>query len=135
MNKETTTPENTGIDQGTRNPDGTFKQGVSGNPAGKPPGTKHLTTKLWEYLEKVAKDKDGNPDPEQKTYADKLVERIILETIARGNTSLIQMVYDRIDGKPDQGINMNVSGEVGTNSESVMEIARRVSEELKKKKT
>jgi hypothetical protein len=83
----------------------------------------------------VAKDKDGNPDPEQKTYADKLVERIILETIARGNTSLIQMVYDRIDGKPDQGINMNVSGEVGTNSESVMEIARRVSEELKKKKT
>ena len=127
-------PEKAGENQATRGENGQFLPGVSGNPAGKPPGTKHLTTKLFEYLQKVAKDKNGDPDPEQKTYADKLIERILVETVGKGNSSLIQMIYERIDGKPDQGINLNMSGELKT-GDDVMLIAKRVAEELKANKT
>lgn len=112
-----------------------FAPGVSGNPAGKPPGTKHMTTKLWEALQKVAIDKNGEPDKDQKTYADKLIERILIDSIGKGNTQLIQMVLDRIDGKPDQALNLNHSGEGLQPGADVMEIARQVAESLKKKKT
>lgn len=40
-----TEPENSG-----RNQDGTFAPGVSGNPAGKPKGTRHLATRAVENL-------------------------------------------------------------------------------------
>lgn len=105
------------------------------NPAGMRVGTKHMTTKLYEAFQQIAKDKDGNDDKDGKTYADKLAERVIIETIGKGNTSLINMVYDRFDGRPDQGINMSVQTEVHQSTDDVMEIAKRVAEELKKKKT
>lgn len=128
-------PTNNGELMVKRDENGRVLPGSVLNPNGKPLGAKHMTTKLFEALQQIAKDKDGEPDKDGKTYADKLVERIIIETVGKGNTALIQMVYDRLDGKPDQGINMNVTGEMATNTTDVMEIAKRVSDELKKKKT
>lgn len=118
-----------------RDEKGRLLPGQSLNPAGKPAGTKHLSTKLWDALQKVALDEDGHPREDQKTYADLLVQRVMSDAIKKGNTQLIQLAWDRIDGKPEQGINMNVTDTREATTADVMEIAQKVAEELKKKKT
>lgn len=121
----TTKPENTG-----RNQDGTFAPGVSGNPAGKPKGAKHLTTLLFTALQKKVPGKDF-------TYQDKLVERILTEAIVKGKGDMIKLAMNYVDGMPQQGIDITSNDEPikGINDIDVLEIARRVSAELKSKKT
>lgn len=105
-----------------------FAPGVSGNPAGKPKGSKHLTTKLFEALENMTKD--------GKSYSDLLVQRILNDAIVKGNTSMIHMIMNYVDGMPQQGIDVTSNGDsVGTSSIDVLEIAKRVSDDLKIKKT
>lgn len=128
-------PTNDGEKKVIRNEKGQIMPGSVLNPIGKAPGTKHLTTKLWEALQRVALDKNGEPNKDQKTYADQLVERILIDSIGKGNTRLIDMIYDRIDGKPDQALNINHSGEGLQAGADVMEIARQVAQQLKNKKT
>lgn len=50
-------PKNTGYLQG-RDKKGQFIKGISGNPDGKPRGSKNWTTILEEAIETVQKDKD-----------------------------------------------------------------------------
>ena len=119
-----TEPENTGEIKRIK---GRYAPGVSGNPAGKPPGAKHLSTKLLHALEQLAEG--GN------SYADLLNKRVIKDAIEKGNTSLIHLIYNYIDGMPQQGIDLTSKGEQINATTDVMEIAQRVSEELKKKKT
>jgi len=121
----TTNPENTG-----RKQDGTFAPGVSGNPAGKPKGARHLTTLLFEALQKKIPGRD-------ETYQDKLVERILTEAIVKGKGDMIKLAMNYIDGMPQQGIDITTNDEPinGLNDINVLEIARRVSAELKAKKT
>lgn len=107
-----------------------FAPGVSGNPAGKPPGAKHLSTKLFEALMK----KHPN-DPQGRTYAELLTERVLNDAISKGNTNMVNLIYDRVEGKPDQGIKLDVSNETNVSEENVMEIAKRISSELKQNKT
>jgi hypothetical protein len=130
-----TKPEKTGEEQEIRDDKGRFLPGISGNPLGKPVGSKHLTTKLWEALQEVARTKTGELDPEGKKWADKFVERMLIETIAKGNPTLMKEVLDRVDGKVDQGIVLGGGLTAQHSEEAVMEIARRVSDELKQKKT
>lgn len=105
-----------------------FPPGVSGNPAGKPKGTQHLTTKLWAALQQKVK---GTED----TFADKLVQRILNDAIVKGNTTLITTILNRIDGALLQGIDITSNGESIAPGSDVMAIAQRVAEELKQKKT
>lgn len=120
--------ENTGKDPIT----GRFLPGNKLSP-GKPKGTKHLTTKLFAALEEIAKTKDGNPD--KKTYSELLVQRILTEAIVKGNNSMISLIMNYVDGAPMQGIDITTGGEQITSSTDVMEIARKVSNELKNIKT
>ena len=113
-----------------RDENGRLLPGSILNPIGKPPGAKHLSTKLYEALLKTVPD-----DPEQKTYLDMLTRRILKDAIEKGNTNLINLIYDRVEGKPDQGVRLEVSNDLQATEENVMEIAKRVSEELKQKKT
>lgn len=112
-----------------RNEKGQIVSGVL-NPAGKAPGTKHMSTRLNEMLLETI-----SGDPEGRTYKEMLIKRLITKAIEKADPALINIVLDRVEGKPDQGINMNVSGEMASNSVDVMEIARQVSEKLKDKKT
>lgn len=120
-----TKPENTG-----RNKDGTFPPGVSGNPAGKPKGAKHLTTLLFQALQKKIPGRD-------ETYQDKLIERILTEAIVKGKGEQIRMIMNYVDGMPTQGIDITSNDETigGTSDIDVLEIARRVSAQLKQEKT
>ncbi len=130
MTKETKTPLNNGSDMGKpiRDEKGRIVSGVL-NPAGKPKGAKHLTTKLFEALENMTKD--------GKSYSDLLIQRILNDAIVKGNSSMIHMIMNYVDGMPQQGIDLTSNGEtVGDkNSVDVLELARRISLELKDRKT
>lgn len=104
------------------------------NPDGKLPGTKHMSTKLLNALERLATNKDGSQS--EKTYSDLLTERIIKDAIEKGNTSLINLIYSYIDGAPQQGLDLTSGGEkITASSEEVMKIAAEVSKRLKEQKT
>jgi len=107
-----------------------FSPGVSGNPAGKPKGAKHLTTLLFQALQKKIPGKD-------ETYQDKLVERILTEAIVKGKGDQIKMIMNYVDGMPEQGIDVTTNGESVNSASSIdiMEIAKKVSADLKIKKT
>lgn len=85
------TPENSG-----RNQDGTYMRGKSGNPAGKPKGTRHKATQAMMIL----------LDCESEALTRKAVE-LALE----GDTTALKLCLDRIAPplKPcAQGVNMNL---------------------------
>lgn len=105
-----------------------YPPGVSGNPAGKPKGAKHLTTKLWDALQQKVNGTN-------ETYADKLIQRILNDAIAKGNTTLITVILNRIDGALLQGIDITSNGESIAPGTDVMKIAERVAQELKDQKT
>ena len=77
-----------------------FKPGESGNPAGKVPGTLSLKRLLREALEKIYKDKS--------TAADLLIKRLLEKSIVRGDGKMIELVFNYIDGKPKEQVDMNM---------------------------
>jgi hypothetical protein len=87
--------ENAGLKDEKRNPDGTWKEGVSGNPVGKPKGVRHLSTLLKEALLKEGGDSE-------------LVKTLIKKAI-EGNDRSIQEIFDRLEGKPQQAIDLNAN--------------------------
>ena len=102
--------------------------GVSLNPAGKPKGVRHLSALLYELL--TQKDEKTG-----ETYAALLNKRVVKDAIEKGNTSFVSLIYNYIDGAPQQGIDLTTKGESIAPTADVMEIANRVSEELRKAKT
>lgn len=73
-------PEN---QESSRNPDGTFKPGVSGNPNGRPPG-KSIKTLVREYLEE-------HPEAMNK----------FVEYFAKENRDL---AWQMLEGRPQQDV-------------------------------
>lgn len=117
-----------------RAPGGTIMKGSAPlNPAGKPKGTRHLSTLLMEALLQRAKNKDGGLRDE--THADLLIQRVLSDAITKGKG--VDLIFDRVEGKPDQAIDLTSNGEtvVQNTSEDVMLIAQKVAEQLKKNKT
>lgn len=105
---------------------------VSLNPAGKPKGVKHLSTLLWEALQERARNKDGTLS--DKTHADLVIQRLIKDNIEKGART--ELIFDRIEGQAKQPIDLTSNGEtITTPSADIMEIAKGVAEQLKKKKT
>lgn len=87
-----------------RNPDGTFKKGVSGNPAGPKPGYKHLTTLLTDFLKQ--KHHSG------ETYDRLLIQRVAKKAIEEGSERMIEHIWDRMEGKPKQSMDLHVQEEL-----------------------
>ena len=88
-------PVKTGDNQETRNDKGQFVPGVSGNPAGKPVGSKSFTTKVKEALAKIADGKDY-------TYEEALVKAVMKKAIVDQDPKMIQLIWNYLDGKPTQ---------------------------------
>jgi len=102
------------------------------NPAGKPSGVKHLSTLLWEALQKRAKLEDGTES--EKTYADLVIQRLLNDNVKYGKRT--ELIFDRIDGQAKQEIDLTTGGDkIEQSGADVMEIAKRVANELKNKKT
>ena len=70
------------------------------NPNGKPVGTRHMTTIIFDALSKVAKDTG--------TREDVAIVKTLLAKAKEGDTKAIEMIMDRTDGKPVQMIDQRV---------------------------
>ena len=86
-----------------RNEDGTFKEGVSGNPKGRP------VVSIVALLKEKLREKPGGEDT--KTYLEQAVEVILEKAITNKEEKMIRDLIDRIDGKPKQAIDHTSDGE------------------------
>lgn len=97
-------PGNSGETQETRDEKGRFLPGVSGNPAGPKPGYKLFTTKVREALAKIAEGKN-------ETYETLLVKRVMKKAIEGGDTAMIKLIWNYLDGMPQLHIDHTTDGE------------------------
>lgn len=85
-----------------RDEKGRFLPGYAGGP-GRPPGS----VSLLGILKKKLQERDPS-DPDERTYADILIERYIMDALENGDGQAIRDMIDRTDGKPKQTIENNV---------------------------
>lgn len=81
-----------------------FAPGVSGNPAGKPKGTKHFSTLFKELLQEKIKLTDGTEITMLKAMGMAMAKKAI-----KGDVAAFNAVSDRLDGKPKQEVEMEVT--------------------------
>lgn len=89
-----------------------FQPGESGNPAGRQPGSRNLSTILKEMLEQ-----EVLVDGEKIPFKDSIIKKLIKKA-NNGNLRAIQEIFDRMEGKakqemkieglPDPNITVNV---------------------------
>lgn len=92
-----------------------FKPGQSGNPAGKPKGSRSFKTVIAEVLELTAQSKDLDADEaalfaklkailgREPAYREMMAFRQVAKAIA-GDTQAFNAVADREEGKPVQAV-------------------------------
>lgn len=86
-----------------------FKPGQSGNPNGVPKGTKQLRTILKAMLNEEI-EVDVNGVKTKKKFID-LIIRKLLKKANDGDMRAIEMIFDRMDGKPDQKVDVVSDGQ------------------------
>ncbi len=105
----------TGKGRGNPNPVRKFPKGVSGNPAGRPPGTKSLSTvlkSLMESCEIKLEMTQKMPDeklPRVRTLEISVSQNMnyavsvaLLSQALKGDVQAINTIFDRLEGKPIQ---------------------------------
>ncbi len=75
------------------------------NPHGKPKGARHFSTLIRDAITKVAND-TGTSD-------DKLIVKALIAKAKEGDLKAVDIVFDRVDGKAEQTINLD--GELTVN--------------------
>ena len=108
--KEAEKPDLTGkkLDEPERNADGTLKAGgPSLNPTGRPKGSLAFKSAIEKWADReAAKEQDGTPVTKLE-----LITKKLIELAEGGNVKAIEMISDRIDGKPKQSIDHTSLGE------------------------
>lgn len=93
---------------------GKFQKGKSGNPRGRPKDGESMTALLNEYL----KGTDGNGKKERRMI---LIEKIY-QKAKNGDRPALQYIFDRMDGKPKESVEL--SGEKENGLKIILEDAR-----------
>lgn len=75
-----------------------FQPGQSGNPKGRPKGSRNLSAILKDML-----DQDVEEDGEMVKFSDAIVKRLI-QKANKGDIKAIQEIFDRTEGKAKQEI-------------------------------
>lgn len=96
-----------------------FKPGQSGNPAGRPKGSKNFTTKVREALEKISKN-DGC------TYEEALIKSIIAKAIIDGDTRSQKLIWNYLDGMPQQ--NVKLDGDMKVTQKDIETVSKSLDE-------
>jgi len=84
-----------------------YKKGQSGNPAGRPRGSRNVSSVLAGMLQELAPDvvveasfvKDISKGLKRATIADAFAARLIYEGAVNGNLGALKEVLDRTEGK------------------------------------
>jgi len=94
-----------------------FKPGESGNPEGKPPGAKRVSSVLREMIERLAPGqiadmrlvKEFCKGKKRVTNADALAARIFYAAMVDGESWACREIIDRLEGKPQQSIDIDLA--------------------------
>lgn len=81
-----------------RDEKGRFIKGSVPNPKGKAKGTRHFSTLLRAKILEIS--------DETNTSVDKEIASMLLKKAKKGDLRAIDMVFDRVDGKAEQTINL-----------------------------
>jgi len=84
-----------------------IKKGEVRNPHGRPKKEVCITSIINEMLTEQANIKDKNGVRVEKTWL-QLYSEAVLRHAIKGNSTAIKEIWDRIDGKQSQDINLNV---------------------------
>ena len=94
-----------------------WKPGQSGNVNGRPPKHECFTSLLKEEINKIdPKDKEG------RTWMEVIVDATLRLAI-KGNPTALKEVWQRVDGKPPQAVDLNANvGGIGAIEAALLEI-------------
>lgn len=87
-----------------------FKPGQSGNPLGRPKGSKNITSIIKHYLKQEYLCKDPITEKKVQLSAEEIIALNMIINAMRGDNSEIDKILDRIEGKVKQKIEL--SGEM-----------------------
>lgn len=88
----------------SRDEQGRFVPGFSGNPQGRPKGSVSIVGEIKRKLQEV-------PEGQQKTYLELLVNRILKAAIQDGNDQQIKNILQYVEGMPKQPIRHEMDAE------------------------
>ena len=74
-----------------------FKKGESGNPAGRPVGSKSFTTQVKDALAQISKGTGTS-------YQEELIKAILHKAIVEKDTAMMRLIWNYLDGMPQQHI-------------------------------
>jgi len=97
--------ENTRFKQG-RDKKGRWLPGVSGNPAGRPPGSQNFSTLFRKAVKEMAKKLKLGEDPDSVEI--EIIKRGIKEALD-GKYPFYKDIFDRLYGKPTENIDLRSS--------------------------
>lgn len=97
-----------------------FRKGQSGNPAGRPVGSRNVSTVLANMLAEIAPDvvveasfvKDISKGLKQATIADAAAARIVYQAIVKGDSWALKELLDRTEGKPKERLQISHNDDV-----------------------
>lgn len=90
--------------ESNRNEDGTFKQGMSGNPNGRPKGTYSIMTILRKKMEEI-------PLGQTKEWGHQIAEIILDEAVVHRKSDMLKLLVNYMDGMPNQKVDFGVDKE------------------------
>jgi hypothetical protein len=104
-----------------------FKPGQSGNPAGRPKGSKNFITLFEKAVKEVAKKLELGEDPDAVEI--QIIQRAIKEALA-GKYPFYRDICDRVYGQPTKLIDITTQGEKinSFSEERIKEIAKLILE-------
>ena len=76
-----------------------WKPGQSGNPAGKPKGTEHSSTRLKRLLEAVGKMKNPLTGQTEEFSGLEMMDAAIIARAMKGDVAAYREILDRLEGK------------------------------------
>ena len=89
-----------------------FKKGQSGNPAGRPKGSKNRSTIIKEILSLMVQVKDDNGDEVWQSNEYRMVQAMVNKAIEKGDVAAFNALYDNLYGKLKDTVDMNTTEQV-----------------------
>ena len=89
-----------------------YKKGQSGNPAGRPKGSKNRSTIIREMLDMMVQVKDDKGDEVWQSNEYRMVQAIITKAIEKGDVAAFNSIMDNVYGKLKDTVDMNTTEQV-----------------------
>ena len=98
-----------------------WKKGESGNPAGRPKGSKNRSTIIREILDLMIKTKDDDGNDVWRTNEYLMVNSMVRKAIEKGDVSAFNAVFDNVYGKLKDTVDMNTTEQVNHDFRKLIE--------------